>query len=133
MIKLHQKSEEFLKDVFKIYEDCGSPKAFLTGKFILHLYAEDDTYDEAGNTQGYYDSLFFRLDIYDIENKKKYSIGSRDGISILGNVKFDIRIFKDGSTCIFTREEVEIEFWQNVEVRAKGYLQSLHEFLNIAK
>ena len=127
-IKLHEKSEEFLRTVFDRYEHCEMPvhNTGLVGRFVIHMYAEADT-REGEEVDGYYDSLFFRADIYDTANLKKYSIGRRDGVSVRGDVPVSIRIFKDGSTAVFGTSDFEISTYQCLEITPVGYFGRLRE------
>lgn len=122
MVKLHEKSEKLIRDVFIRYTYSETIPDKLVGKFVLHMYAEEDTYTKTGNLEGYYDALFFRLDIYDTQKLIKYSIRNRDGISIHG-VAMDVRIFKDGSTILFSkvRDEFEVSISQNVYIVPRDF------------
>lgn len=107
-IQLHEKSREFTKTIFSRYQTVPLDDVVLDGTFVLHLYPTKDTLNTNGKAEGYFDSLFFRLDIYDVENNVKYSIKNRDEVVVLDDLKPHIRIFKDGSTVIFSREKVRL-------------------------
>lgn len=105
-IDLHPDSVKFLEKVFLGYTFVKECPLSLEGKLILHMYAEQDTADlQTGEVDGFYDSLFFRLDIYDVLKKLKYTVFNKDQI-YLTNVGprngVCVRLFKDGSTVIFS-------------------------------
>ena len=80
---------------------------------IMHLYAEGLAYPN-----GYYDSQFFTLVIYDTLKMQKREIQSRDGIDIAtkkAGVKM-VRIFADGSTLVKFDKTVAISVHQAVVV-----------------
>ena len=121
-IDLHPDSVEFLEKVFlgcTFVKECPFN---LEGRLVLHMYAEQDTVDlQTGEADGFADSLFFRLDIYDLFRKLKYTvfrkdqiyltdIGSRNGVCV--------RLFKDGSTIIFSNYvDLKVDvFGSSVEV-----------------
>lgn len=107
-IQLHEKSHNFTKTIFSGYQTAPLDDVVLDGTFVLHLYPTKDTRNAEGECKGYFDSLFFRLDIYDVENNVKYSIKNRDEVVVLDDLKPHIRIFKDGSTVIFSRQKVRL-------------------------
>lgn len=124
-IKLHETSEEFLRTVFSRYEYCDKLPEKLVGRFTIHMYAESDTY-EGGELNGYFECLFFRVDIYDTVNLKKYSVRRRDGINARG-VPVNVRIFKDGSTVLFGDSDFEISIYQCIDITPVGYFDRLRE------
>lgn len=105
-IDLHPDSVEFLEKVFLGYTFVKECPFNLEGRLVLHMYPTHDTISrDTGQADGFADSLFFRLDIYDLFRKLKYTvfgkdqiyltdIGSRNGVCV--------RLFKDGSTIIFS-------------------------------
>lgn len=80
---------------------------------ILQMYPEGLAYPD-----GFYDSQFFTLHLFNTETMEKRIISGRDGIDIDAKkniVKF-VRIFADGSTLIAFRSTVKIGVFQSVSV-----------------
>src|SRR5690625_4809931 len=101
-IKLHPESIEYLNAVFDIYttEKKLTWDSIVTNP-IIHLYANSDTRNEDGELDGYVDSLFFTVDIYDPVNRIKYTTKSKhDSLDLFNTGVRYVRIFKDGSTLV---------------------------------
>lgn len=63
---------------------------------IFHLYCKKEAYPN-----GYYDSKFFDLWVFNTDKMTKRLIEDRDGLTFVGNAKVDIvRYYIDGSTLI---------------------------------
>lgn len=80
---------------------------------IMHLYAEGLAFPN-----GYYDSQFFTLVIYDTAKMEKRKISGRDGIDIetkKTHAKM-VRIFADGSTMVKFDNVVKVGIYQSVAV-----------------
>jgi hypothetical protein len=108
-IKLHQNSIDFLESVFNPYKEEILTDETIIKNPIIHMYAEEDTYDDDGTLNGYIDSLFFKADIYDPSNGIKYSgKGLHDSISFYDINPWQVRIFKDGSTMVLFHGECTI-------------------------
>jgi hypothetical protein len=97
-IALHKDSVEYLEEVFDCYKDGGFIGDNEVLEPIIHLYAKQDTRNENGDLDGYYDSLFFEAHIYDINNKIKYKTRLHDSIDVADTKLWQVKIFKDGST-----------------------------------
>ena len=77
---------------------------------IVHMYPREFAFPN-----GYYDSKFFDLVLFNIETKTKRTIHNRDGIDFYSSsvpIQF-IRIYADGSTLISFREEMTIDIFQS--------------------
>ncbi|PHA03034.1 hypothetical protein COE51_01440 [Bacillus pseudomycoides] len=103
-VELHENSVEYLREVFTIYTEVDSLSRAVKNP-IIHIYPEEDTYDEQGNLNGYIDSLFMTVCIYDTDKMTVYkSKNLHDGIMPFGMLNVSkIRIFKDLSTMIVLR------------------------------
>ena len=79
---------------------------------IMHLHPKGLAYPN-----GYYDSQFFELVIYNTETMQKRNVGKRDGLVFYDNAHIDImRIFADGSTMVRFSHAVKIDGFQAVHV-----------------
>lgn len=105
-VDLHPDSVEFLEKVFLGYTYVKECPFSLEGRLVLHMYPSQDTLNrDTGEADGFADSLFFRLDIYDLFRKLKYTVFRKDQIyltNIGSNMGICVRLFKDGSTAIFS-------------------------------
>lgn len=104
-IELHKSSIEHLNIVFDDYSEVTWDNRFFDDTIlrnpIVHMYPHSDTYDEDGELQGYVDSLFFKVDIYDTENMMVYRLKRRfDAVDTYNALLEYVRIFKDGSTML---------------------------------
>lgn len=115
-VKLSKASEEYIKRIFGQYTDADLPST-PEGRFVLHLYATSDTTREDGQLDGYQDSLFFDIHVYD-QDSKRHGVIARDcdGLSI--ECPCSVRIFKDGSTMLFFSTKVQLDIWQDTIVKA---------------
>jgi hypothetical protein len=77
---------------------------------IIHIYPKYDTYNADGELEGYIDSLFCDIHVYDIERMTKWkSKRTHDGIMPFANLNIDqIKIFKDLSTMICLQGEYRL-------------------------
>ncbi|MBA2176875.1 hypothetical protein H0266_18505 [Halobacillus locisalis] len=116
-ILLHQRSEEYLKDVFSAYSDGGELPLFhtLSGRTIIHLYPVADTVDEHGELIGLVDALFFEVNIYNVETMTFWSTTSKDEIDL--GIPCKARIFKDGSTVLIINRDIKIMDTQSLTVK----------------
>lgn len=108
-IEIHDKSVEYLKDIFSRYKEIYELNKNINNP-IIHMYPVEDTHDEDGDLNGYIDALFFKLHIYDPENGTVYK-GNRyhDGILPFKELNISqIKIFKDLSTMIVLRGRYNI-------------------------
>lgn len=79
---------------------------------ILHMYPGTLAYPN-----GYYDSRFFELVIYNTQTMEYRSIGKHDGIDISPDAQVRmVRIFADGSTMVRFDHAVRILAFQSVVV-----------------
>lgn len=127
MIKLHEQSIDYLNSVFKRYKKEENHERGITlDKCVIHLYPIKDTYDENGNLSGYADSLFFRADIYDIVNFKKYSHEYHDSILFMNDTPHPIiKIFKDGSTILHFEQGIGLTFFTSISIWNKEELDRI--------
>jgi hypothetical protein len=87
----------------------------LTEGNIFHLYPKGIAYPN-----GYYDSRFFDLHIFNSTTMEKKVIESRDGLSFSSTKGYDIsclKIFADGSTLIKFKSNHSIDVFQCVEIK----------------
>ncbi len=80
---------------------------------ILQMYPEGLAYPD-----GFFDSQFFTLVLFNTETMEKRTIGGRDGINIEAkrNIVKMVRIFADGSTLVAFKNAVKIGVFQSVSV-----------------
>jgi hypothetical protein len=77
------------------------------------MYPVEDTIDENYNLNGFHDSLFFNINIYNINNKTVYkSKMHHDGISIL--IPCETRYFKDLSLMLIFTSGISIIWGQKL-------------------
>ena len=97
-------------DSYKINES-------LTSFNILHLYPKEEAFPN-----GYYDSKFFDLHIFNTKTKEKRIIENRDGLTFLENVFIDIiRVYIDGSFFIRLKEFTNIDIFQDCYIGRVNY------------
>lgn len=109
MVKLHEKSIEYMHEVFDLYTEAELKRDTTITNPIIHLYTMEDTYNEDGGLNGYLDSLFFRADIYDTVKLLKYtSEGLHDAVNYYETYPSHVKIFKDGSTMLTFQGETVI-------------------------
>lgn len=100
---MNKQSEEIIKETFALYETKeGKVPETLHGRTILHLYPAEDTIDEDGSLNGYYQNLFFNLVVFNISgsHKRRWNVGKRDGVFTGGCKVASITVFKDGAFCV---------------------------------
>lgn len=108
-IKLHENSVRYIDEVFNMYMERELTRDTVITNPIIHLYAEEDTYDENGELKGYRDSLFFKADIYDPKRKiKHFGTSLHDSVSFYNISPSQVNIFKDGSTMLTFFGDAEI-------------------------
>lgn len=79
---------------------------------LIHMYPKELAYPN-----GYYDSRFFDLVLFNEEIKEKRTVEGRDGIYFNNETKIKLaRIFADGSTLIKFDGYVKIKIFQCVEI-----------------
>lgn len=120
-MNLHSESEKIIKATFAMYKDggpIGGSRKF-QGRTILHLYPTRDTFNQDGELDGYYQNLFFNLDVYDAKKMVKYSAGEHDAIFTSGCNINNVTVFKDGAFCICIDGEVEFLSGQAVTFSPK--------------
>lgn len=109
MVKLHEKSVEYMHEVFEMYTKAELRTDTIITNPIIHLYAMEDTYNDEGELNGYLDSLFFRADIYDTIKLLKYtSEGLHDSVNYYEIYPSHVKIFKDGSTMLTFQGETVV-------------------------
>jgi hypothetical protein len=80
---------------------------------ICHLYPKKIAYPD-----GYYDSMFFDLHLFNTFTNEKRIIKNRDGLDFL-DIKYDIkliRIYADGSTIITFNSIYKVCIFQSVTI-----------------
>lgn len=105
-IKLHKNSVDYLERIFEQYTDGQLNRNTVVSNPIVHMYAKKDTYANDGELEGFVDSLFFRVEIYDPINLIRYHIENfHDSINFNNVSPYEVKIFKDGSTLLaFTQD-----------------------------
>lgn len=100
-VELHEYSVSYMKRVFMQYKEIETLPSLVENP-ILHLYPVKDTYELDGELNGYSDSLFFNLNVYDPVNMVSWkSKQLHDGIIPFSEIMVQqIKIFKDLSTMI---------------------------------
>ncbi|WP_339193763.1 hypothetical protein MKY95_18685 [Paenibacillus sp. FSL P4-0176] len=100
-VVLHEHSVSYMKRVFMQYSEIETLPSLVENP-ILHLYPVKDTYELNGELNGYNDSLFFNLNVYDPVNRVSWkSKQLHDGIIPFSEVMVQqIKIFKDLSTMV---------------------------------
>ncbi|ALS22146.1 hypothetical protein [Paenibacillus naphthalenovorans] len=100
-IELHQKSVDYVKEVFSKYIEVEQLDSIVTNP-IIHIYPKKDTYEQDGKLNGYIDALFSEFHVYDTEKKTVWkSKRLHDGICPYEDLYVNqIKIFKDLSTMI---------------------------------
>ena len=119
-VKLTETSTGMIKDIFARYKKAeGDLPDGLTGRTIFHIYAKSDTINQDGDLEGFEDSLFFTLKVFNMVSMSYWEVRNRDSVE-LDRYGFaigaDIRIFKDGSTMIIVDGDIEICWYQAVEI-----------------
>jgi len=80
---------------------------------IFHMYAKEQAFPN-----GYHDSMFFDLWIFNTDTMEKRFIPNRDGLSFNAGVQIYLsRIFIDGSTLIRLTNPRKVDIFQCVTVR----------------
>lgn len=99
---MNKKSEQVIKETLALYTDGGKCPSVLRGNTIIHLYPQEDTYDDEGNLNGYYQNLFFNLVVFNDYKGvlKSYQIGKRDAVFTDGCNINNLSVFKDGAFCV---------------------------------
>ena len=116
-IKLHEKSIEYIDEVFSQYKEVEYDTSKVITNPIVHIYPIEDTYDENGELHGFIDALLVNMDIYDTKNKTFMKIKYRDELLMNETDRpTGIRIFKDGSTMIIMRGKYQFGSGQSVSV-----------------
>lgn len=110
---MNSKQKKYVKDVFSHYEKSDVLPDILHGRTIIHVYATHDTDEGGGVVNGYVDSFYFDVHIYN--GKTWWEITGRDQIEL--NVKDSrVRIFKDGSTMIIIDRPIRFGMYQSLEI-----------------
>jgi hypothetical protein len=94
-------------NVFSLYVENDDLALFN----IVHLYKTEIAYPN-----GYYDSMFFDLVLFNTRTMEKRTLKSRDGITLKNVASHEVRIFADGSTMIKFHELVGIRVFQHVTI-----------------
>ncbi len=108
-IELCRSSKELLDYVKKTYKEVD--KYIPAKEAIIHMYPEEDTWDEEdGWWKGYMDALFMTVKVYNTEDKTVFVAKWRDVIDLS---KFEgysstIKMFKDKSTMITLKSKKPI-------------------------
>lgn len=102
---LHQKSQELVKEIMKVYKDGGGTiPNHLRGTTLVHIYSAHDTMEPDGTLNGYYQNLFFKMVVFNIDGEKYTKWAPErfyDAIFIDPGVRVEnITVFKDGATCV---------------------------------
>lgn len=117
-VKIYKPSEIYL-DIDKEYGYKEVEKLNeVNGRCVIHIRPVKDTYssDEEYDLDGYCDAIFFKVEIYDCENRLVYKPNKLfDGIRTI-NVDCQSRIYKDLSTMYIFDNPIRIEYWQCLEV-----------------
>lgn len=110
---MNKKSQQVIDETFALYGDGGAivPNS-LKGRTIIHMYPQEDTIREDGELDGYYQTLFFKMVVFNIpkngENKMYKPSRKYDAIFIdKCNVR-NLSVFKDGAFC--TTIEGDVKF-----------------------
>jgi len=75
------------------------------------MYPTRDTYSGDNVLDGYSDSLFFDMHIFDPKEKRKWVLENRDGISLLGAPVINAGVFKDGSSFLRLAGPLKIDIF----------------------
>ena len=83
--------------------------------YILHMYPKENAYPD-----GYHDSKFFDLVIFDYTTMEKRTFEHHDELTFTNNVDLDIaRIFVDGSTLLRFKNKVKFSgIFQSIPIEA---------------
>jgi len=96
-----------VKKYIDFIENSYAETKGLTEFNIMHLYPEETL----AFPEGYEDSRFFRLIIFNSTTKRKRDLGRHDSVDFFGDYPvYRIRIFCDGSTIIKFKGFLKISF-----------------------
>lgn len=114
-IKLHENSKKYIIDTLSQYVE-KQYNGEVIEQPVVHMYAKSDTYDEDGTLNGYRDSLFCEVHVYDTKNDFKYVFINKDGVTLLHANIWQVRVFKDGSTMLILNGSHKLEVFQALEL-----------------
>lgn len=122
MVKICKKSQKMIEEIFSAYKEKmlqkDSSEIVCKGRIVIHTYPTKDTInDNNDNAEGFRDSLFFEVKIYDTQEGVYYKLQDCDCIQYYGPI--EQRIFKDGSTMVTINGEVSIHIGQAVIIEIK--------------
>lgn len=116
MIKLHEDSKRYIIETFELYTEDFFTDGLIIDRPVIHMYAKEDTRNENGDLNGYNDSLFCEVHVFDPLNRKKYVTGKHDGVNVYNAKMRNVKVFKDGSTMLTTYGKHRIECNQALEI-----------------
>lgn len=116
-VEIFDHSFNIINEIYSMYTKSENPiPKEINGWCVIHTYPIKDTItNEDGNCEGYQDSLFFNIKVFDCENKIYYSPTKEyDGLFI----KKDCRVtyFKDLSVMYVFHNGVKIGNFQALEL-----------------
>ena len=79
------------------------------------MYAVEDTTPNDDEVNGYEDALFCSVKIYLPAIGKVYKV-DRHIDAVKCDLKSDVRVFKDGSTCITINKPCTVSIWHALEI-----------------
>ncbi len=115
-IKLNDKDGEDVISVLAKYKSIDKPLDVYSHKSLLHIYPTADTYDKDGKLNGYRDSLFFELHVYNVNTMTVYKTENKDGVNFDNIPIRGVRVFKDGSFIVMINEPFTLGISQCVSV-----------------
>ncbi len=110
---VRESSEKIKKCIDFLDEYEENPK--LEEFHILHMYPKENAYPD-----GYHDSKFFDLVIFNYNTMEKRTLKHHDGLIFTNDVYLDIaRIFVDGSTLLRFKNKVKLSgIFQDISIEA---------------
>ena len=112
--KISEQSVRYLSTIFSKYNKVDELPD-VTDSPIIHMYPKEDTVTENGDLNGFRDALFSKVVIYIPGRREVYTVGGNcDAINI--NMRSNVRVFKDGSTCITIKGKCSINIYQEIEI-----------------
>jgi len=111
---LSNKSLEYIKSVFGGYTKTNTLPSVVEN-VVIHMYPKEDTTPNDEDVNGYMDAIFAKVKIY-MPKIKKVFIVQRLCDAIFVEKGSNVRIFKDGSTCISVDGKLNISIGREIRV-----------------
>jgi hypothetical protein len=113
-VSISDKSIRYIKDIFSKYTETGTLPDVIEN-VVIHMYPKEDTTPNDDDLNGYEDSIFSEVKIY-MPKSKTVFIVPRLCDAVFVAKRNNIRIFKDGSTCISISGKLSIDIGQAIHV-----------------